>query len=136
MAATDITTVGAGMSDLKHGLPTGEESGIAVADITLTPEGQEAFRLNYVGNEIGYKLWKLKLGVKISGWLAGTFGTTGLAAATIGAVIASTTNATTGFGITGGLLIVRPGSSLAYNRDDWAKMDLTLTRFPYMTAGS
>ena len=134
MAATDITTVGAGMSDLKHGLPVGEESGLACSDVTVTPEGQEAFRLNYVGNEIGYKLWKKKLGIKMDGWLEGS---TNLAAATMGAVIASLVNVPSGaFGITGGLIIVRPGSSIAYNRDDWAKMSLTMTQFPYIASVS
>jgi len=134
MAATDITKVGDGLSGMKDGFPTGEETGIgmAIESCTVTGKGKEAFRLNYVGNTIGYKLWDLQSDIKWDGFLTGDIQLTALA---MGAIIASFVNAVDSHGVSGGKMIVRPGGtiSLTTGGDAWAKRSANITRFPYIT---
>ena len=125
MAATFLGTTG------KWGIPN-DESGIIITDLAFDYSNQEKTVLNKSGEIIGLALYQEKVEIKLSGLVAKTSpfaGKIGAALALANAMPAHLQAAA------GGTTIIKQ-INLSLNNEDFEKIDITATHYPFVVSGS
>jgi len=121
MAATFLGTTG------NWGIPN-DESGIIITDLAFDYSNQEKTVLNKSGEIIGLALYQEKVEIKMSGLVAKTSAFSGKigAALTLANAMSSHLQATSG----GTTIIKQINRSL--NNEDFEKIDITATHYPFL----
>jgi hypothetical protein len=125
MAATFLGTTG------NWGIPN-DEAGILINDLAFDFSNQEKTVLNKSGEIIGLALYQEKVEIKLSGLVAKTSpfaGKIGAALALANAMPAHLQAAA------GGTTIIKQ-INLALNNEDFEKIDITATHYPFVVSGS
>ena len=125
MAATFLGTTG------NWGIPN-DEAGILINDLAFDFSNQEKTVLNKSGEIIGLALYQEKVEIKLSGLVAKTSpfaGKIGAALALANAMPAHLQAAS------GGTTIIKQ-INLALNNEDFEKIDITATHYPFVVSGS
>ncbi len=125
MAATFLGTTG------NWGIPN-DEAGILITDLAFDYSNQEKTVLNKSGEIIGLALYQEKVEIKLSGLVAKTSpfsGKIGAALALANAMPAHLQAAA------GGTTIIKQ-INLALNNEDFEKIDITATHYPFVASGS
>ena len=125
MAATFLGTTG------NWGIPN-DESGIIITDLAFDYSNQEKTVLNKSGEIIGLALYQEKVEIKLSGLVDKTSpfaGKIGAALALANAMPAHLQAAA------GGTTIIKQ-INLALNNEDFEKIDITATHYPFVASGS
>ena len=125
MAATFLGTTG------NWGIPN-DEAGILINDLAFDFSNQEKTVLNKSGEIIGLALYQEKCEIKLSGLVAKTSpfaGKIGAALALANAMPAHLQAAS------GGTTIIKQ-INLALNNEDFEKIDITATHYPFVVSGS
>ena len=125
MAATFLGTTG------NWGIPN-DEAGILINDLSFDFSNQEKTVLNKSGEIIGLALYQEKVEIKLSGLVAKTSpfaGKIGAALALANAMPAHLQAAA------GGTTIIKQ-INLALNNEDFEKIDITGTHYPFVVSGS
>ena len=125
MAATFLGTTG------NWGIPN-DESGIIITDLAFDYSNQEKTVLNKSGEIIGLALYQEKVEIKMSGLVAKTSAFSGKigAALTLANTMPSHLQATSG-----GTTIIKQ-INRALNNEDFEKIDITATHYPFVASGS
>ena len=123
MAATFLGTTG------NWGIPQ-DEAGIIITDISFDYSNQEKLVLDKGGEIQGIALYQEKVEIKISGLVAKNSPFSGKigAALTLANVIPIHLNATSG-----GITIIKQ-ISRSLNNEDFEKIEITATYYPFVTA--
>ena len=125
MAATFLGTTG------NWGIPN-DEAGILINDLSFDFSNQEKTVLNKSGEIIGLALYQEKVEIKLSGLVAKTSpfaGKIGAALALANAMPAHLQAAA------GGTTIIKQ-INLSLNNEDFEKIDITATHYPFVTSGA
>jgi hypothetical protein len=124
MAATFLGTTG------NWGIPN-DQAGILITDLSFDFSNQEKTVLDKAGEIIGLSLYQEKVEIKLSGLVAKTSSFSGK----IGAAIALA-NAIPGHlqQASGGTTILMQVSR-SLNNEDFEKIDLTATHYPFVASG-
>ncbi len=124
MAATFLGTTG------NWGIPN-DQAGILITDLSFDFSNQEKTVLDKAGEIIGLSLYQEKVEIKLSGLVAKTSSFSGK----IGAAIALA-NAIPGHlqQASGGTTIIMQVSR-SLNNEDFEKIDLTATHYPFVASG-
>lgn len=125
MAATFLGTTG------NWGIPN-DEAGILINDLAFDYSNQEKTVLNKSGEIIGLALYQEKVEIKLSGLVAKTSpfaGKIGAALALANAMPAHLQAAA------GGTTIIKQ-INLSLNNEDFEKIDITATHYPFVVSGS
>ena len=125
MAATFLGTTG------NWGIPN-DEAGILINDLSFDFSNQEKTVLNKSGEIIGLALYQEKVEIKLSGLVAKTSpfaGKIGAALALANAMPAHLQAAA------GGTTIIKQ-INLSLNNEDFEKIDITATHYPFVVSGS
>jgi len=125
MAATFLGTTG------NWGIPN-DEAGILINDLSFDFSNQEKTVLNKSGEIIGLALYQEKVEIKLSGLVAKTSAFSGKigAALTLANTMPSHLQATSG-----GTTIIKQ-INRALNNEDFEKIDITATHYPFVASGS
>lgn len=123
MAATFLGTTG------NWGIPN-DQSGILITDLSFDFSNQEEPVLDKAGEVIGLSLYQEKVEVKMSGLVAKTSSFSGK----IGAAIALANAIPAHLQATGGTTILMQVSR-SLNNEDFEKIDLTATHYPFVVTG-
>ena len=123
MAATFLGTTG------NWGIPN-DQPGLLITDLSFDFSNQEKTVLDKAGEIIGLSLYQEKVEIKLSGLVAKTSSFSGK----IGAALALA-NAIPGHlqQARGTTILMQVSRSL--NNEDFEKIDLTATHYPFVTAG-
>ena len=125
MAATFLGTTG------NWGIPN-DEAGILINDLSFDFSNQEKTVLNKSGEIIGLALYQEKVEIKLSGLVAKTSpfaGKIGAALALANAMPAHLQAAA------GGTTIIKQ-INISLNNEDFEKIDITATHYPFVVSGS
>ena len=125
MAATFLGTTG------NWGIPN-DEAGILINDLSFDFSNQEKTVLNKSGEIIGLALYQEKCEIKLSGLVSKTSpfaGKIGAALALANAMPAHLQAAA------GGTTIIKQ-INLSLNNEDFEKIDITATHYPFVVSGS
>ena len=123
MAATFLGTTG------NWGIPN-DQPGILITDLSFDFSNQEKTVLDKAGEIIGLSLYQEKVEIKLSGLVAKTSSFSGK----IGAAIALT-NAIPGHLQQAGGTTILMQVSRSLNNEDFEKIDLTATHYPFVASG-
>ncbi|MBP7948919.1 MAG: hypothetical protein KA004_04625 [Verrucomicrobiales bacterium] len=125
MAASLLGTTG------NFGIPN-DQSGILITDHSFDFSSQEKQVLDKSGEVIGVSLYQEKVEVKLSGLVAKTSAFNGKisAALTLANAIPAHLQHSTG----GTTILMQVSRSM--NNEDFEKIDLTATHYPYVTSGA
>ena len=123
MAATFLGTTG------NWGIPN-DQPGILITDLSFDFSNQEKTVLDKAGEIIGLSLYQEKVEIKLSGLVAKTSSFSGK----IGAAIALA-NAIHGHLQQAGGTTILMQVSRSLNNEDFEKIDLTATHYPFVASG-
>ena len=123
MAATFLGTTG------NWGIPN-DQAGILITDLSFDFSNQEKTVLDKAGEIIGLSLYQEKVEIKLSGLVAKTSSFSGK----IGAAIALA-NAIPGHLQQAGGTTILMQVSRSLNNEDFEKIDLTATHYPFVASG-
>jgi len=125
MAATFLGTTG------NWGIPN-DEAGIIITDLSFDYSNQEKTVLNKSGEIIGLALYQEKVEIKLSGLVAKTSAFSGKigAALDLANALPAHLQATSG-----GTTIIKQ-INRALNNEDFEKIDITATHYPFVVTGS
>ena len=123
MAATFLGTTG------NWGIPN-DQPGILITDLSFDFSNQEKTVLDQAGEIIGLSLYQEKVEIKLSGLVAKTSSFSGK----IGAAIALA-NAIPGHLQQAGGTTILMQVSRSLNNEDFEKIDLTATHYPFVSSG-
>jgi hypothetical protein len=123
MAATFLGTTG------NWGIPN-DQDGLLITDLSFDFSNQEKTVLNKGGEVIGLSLYQEKVEIKLSGLVAKTSSFSGK----IGAAIALANAIPAHLQATGGTTILMQVSR-SLNNEDFEKIDLTATHYPFVVTG-
>ena len=124
MSATFIGTTG------NWGIPN-DEAGILITDLSFDFSNQEKPVLDKSGEVIGLSLYQEKVEIKLSGLVAKTSSFSGK----IGAALTLANAIPAHLQKAGGMTVLMQVSR-SLNNEDFEKIDLTATHYPYLTGGS
>jgi len=122
MSATFIGTTG------NWGIPN-DQAGILITDLSFDYSNQEKPVLNKSGEIIGLSLYQEKVEIKLSGLVAKTSSFSGK----IGATLALSNAIPAHLQQTGGMTVLMQVSR-SLNNEDFEKIDLTATHYPFLAA--
>ena len=125
MAATFLGTTG------NWGI-TSDETGILISDISFDYSNQEKTVLNKSGEIIGLALYQEKCEIKLSGLVAKTSAFAGK----IGAALALVNTMPAHLQAASGGTTVIKQINRALNNEDFEKIDITATHYPFVASGS
>ena len=125
MAATFLGTTG------NWGIPN-DEAGILINDLAFDFSNQEKTVLNKSGEIIGLALYQEKVEIKLSGLVAKTSAFAGK----IGAALALTNAMPAHLQATSGGTTIIKQINRALNNEDFEKIDITATHYPFVASGS
>jgi hypothetical protein len=125
MAATFLGTTG------NWGI-TSDETGILISDLSFDYSNQEKTVLNKSGEIIGLALYQEKVEIKLSGLVAKTSAFAGK----IGAALALVNTMPAHLQATSGGTTVIKQINRALNNEDFEKIDITATHYPFVTSGA
>lgn len=123
MAATFLGTTG------NWGIPN-DQTGILITDLSFDFSNQEKPVLDKAGEVIGLSLYQEKVEIKLSGLVAKTSSFSGK----IGAAIALANSIPSHLQASGGTTILMQVSR-SLNNEDFEKIDLTATHYPFVVTG-
>ena len=123
MAATFLGTTG------NWGIPN-DQAGILITDLSFDFSNQEKTVLDKAGEIIGLSLYQEKVEIKLSGLVAKTSSFSGK----IGAAIALANAIPGNLQQAGGTTILMQVSR-SLNNEDFEKIDLTATHYPFVASG-
>jgi hypothetical protein len=123
MAATFLGTTG------NWGIPN-DQAGLLITDLSFDFSNQEKTVLDKAGEIIGLSLYQEKVEIKLSGLVAKTSSFSGK----IGAALALANAIPSHLQQAGGTTILMQVSR-SLNNEDFEKIDLTATHYPFVTAG-
>ena len=121
MAATFLGTTG------NWGIPN-DESGIIITDLAFDYSNQEKTVLNKSGEIIGLALYQEKVEIKMSGLVAKTSAFSGK----IGAALALANAMPAHLQATAGGTTIIKQINRALNNEDFEKIDITATHYPFL----
>jgi hypothetical protein len=121
MAATFLGTTG------NWGIPN-DESGIIITDLAFDYSNQEKTVLNKSGEIIGLALYQEKVEIKLSGLVAKTSAFSGK----IGAALALANAMPAHLQATSGGTTIIKQINRALNNEDFEKIDITATHYPFL----
>ena len=124
MSATSLGTTG------NWGIPT-DQSGMLLYDHSFDFSQQDKPVLNISGEIIGLSLYQPKVEIKLSGLVTKTSAFSGK----IGAAL-TLANAIPGHLLATGGTTILMQVSRSLNNEDFEKIDLTATHYPYLTIGA
>lgn len=124
MAATFLGTTG------NWGIPQ-DEAGILINDLSFDFSNQEKPVLDRGGEIIGLAFYQSKVEIKLSGLVAKTSGFSGK----IGAAL-TLANAIPGHLLATGGTTILGQVSRSLNNEDFEKIDLTATHYPFISTGA
>lgn len=124
MAAKLLGTTG------NWGIPN-DQSGILITDLSFDFSNQEKPVLDKGGEIIGLALYQEKVEIKLSGLVAKTGAFDGKIGAALALANAMPSHLQNGGGTT---ILMQVSRSL--NNEDFEKIDLTATHYPFVTAGA
>jgi len=125
MAATFLGTTG------NWGIPN-DEAGIIITDLSFDYSNQEKTVLNKSGEIIGLALYQEKVEIKLSGLVAKTSAFSGK----IGAALALANALPAHLQATSGGTTIIKQINRALNNEDFEKIDITATHYPFVVTGS
>ena len=125
MAATFLGTTG------NWGIPN-DEAGILINDLAFDFSNQEKTVLNKSGEIIGLALYQEKVEIKLSGLVAKTSPFAGK----IGAALALANAMPAHLQATSGGTTIIKQINRALNNEDFEKIDITATHYPFVASGS
>ena len=125
MAATFLGTTG------NWGIPN-DEAGILINDLSFDFSNQEKTVLNKSGEIIGLALYQEKCEIKLSGLVAKTSAFSGK----IGAALALANAMPAHLQATSGGTTIIKQINRALNNEDFEKIDITATHYPFVVSGS
>jgi hypothetical protein len=123
MAATFLGTTG------NWGIPN-DQAGILITDLSFDFSNQEKTVLDKAGEIVGLSLYQEKVEIKLSGLVAKTSSFSGK----IGAAIALANAIPAHLQASGGTTILMQVSR-SLNNEDFEKIDLTATHYPFVASG-
>ena len=124
MAATFLGTTG------NWGIPN-DQAGILITDLSFDFSNQEKTVLDKAGEIIGLSLYQEKVEIKLSGLVAKTSSFSGKIGAAIALANAIPTHLQQASG--GTTILMQVSRSL--NNEDFEKIDLTATHYPFVASG-
>ena len=125
MAATFLGTTG------NWGI-TNDETGILINDLSFDYSNQEKTVLDKSGEIIGLALYQEKVEIKLSGLVAKTSAFSGK----IGAALALANALPAHLQATSGGTTIIKQINRALNNEDFEKIDITATHYPFVVTGS
>ena len=125
MAATFLGTTG------NWGIPN-DETGIIITDLAFDYSNQEKAVLSKSGEVIGLAFYQEKVEIKLSGLVAKTSAFAGK----IGAALALTNAMPAHLQATSGGTTIIKQINRALNNEDFEKIDITATHYPFVASGS
>ena len=125
MAATFLGTTG------NWGIPN-DEAGILINDLSFDFSNQEKTVLNKSGEIIGLALYQEKVEIKLSGLVAKTSAFSGK----IGAALALANAMPAHLQATSGGTTIIKQINRSLNNEDFEKIDITATHYPFVASGS
>ena len=125
MAATFLGTTG------NWGIPN-DEAGILINDLAFDFSNQEKTVLNKSGEIIGLALYQEKVEIKLSGLVAKTSAFSGK----IGAALALANAMPAHLQATSGGTTIIKQINRSLNNEDFEKIDITATHYPFVASGS
>ena len=123
MAATFLGTTG------NWGIPN-DETGIIISDLAFDYSNQEKTVLNKSGEIIGLALYQEKVEIKLSGLVAKTSAFSGKIGAALALANAMPAHLQAS---TGGTTIIKQ-INRALNNEDFEKIDITATHYPFVAS--